>query len=128
MSFGEEVKKIAAELEEMGHEVLLPNRILLDVMKDLNSDPVKAKTRNGYDAIRVHFNKFLEADAVLICNYTKRRVKNHIGANTLMEAGFAYYHEKPIYALNPLLNQKYIHDEMYSFDIQVLNGDLSKIE
>ncbi|MBR6134063.1 hypothetical protein IKQ38_01100 [Candidatus Saccharibacteria bacterium] len=128
LSFSDEVKKIAAKLEAMGHEVLLPNGILLDVMKDPNFDPVKAKTCNGYNAIRDHFSKILEADAMLICNYTKKRIKNYIGANTFLEAGFAYYHEKPIYALNPLPNQKYIHDEIHSFGIKVLNGDLSGIK
>jgi diphthamide synthase subunit DPH2 len=127
LSFSNEVKRIAKELEEMGYEVLLPNGILLDVMKDPNFDPVAAKTCNGYNAIRDHFDKILESDAVLICNFTKRRIKNYIGANTFLEAGFAYYHEKSIYAYNPLPNQKYIHDEIYSFGVKVLNGDLTKL-
>ena len=42
--------------------------------------------------------------------------------------GFAYYIEKPIYALNPLPDYKYINDELLNFDVKVINGDLSKIK
>ena len=94
LSFSDEVKKVATELETLGHEVLLPNGVLLDVMKDPNFDPVKAKTCNGYNAIRGHFDKILEADAMLICNYTKKRIKNYIGANTFLEAGFCLLSRK----------------------------------
>ena len=42
--------------------------------------------------------------------------------------GFAYYVKKPIYALNPLPDYKYINDELLNFDVMVINGDLSEIK
>lgn len=128
LSFTDEVKKITDELEKLGHEVLLPNGVILDAIHQPDFDPVKAKRDNGYDAVRDHFNKVKESDAVLICNLTKNGVENYIGANTFLEMGFAYYHKKPIYTLNPLPDYKYINDEIQSFDTITLNGDLSKIK
>jgi len=128
LSFTDEVRKIAAELECMGHEVLLPHGIMVDAIHQPDFDPVKAKHDNGYDAIREHFDKIKEADAVLICNFTKKGIKNYIGANTFLEAGFAYYLGKPIYALNPLPEQDYIHDEINALGIIVLDGNLELIE
>lgn len=126
LSFTDEVKKLTEELEKLGHEVLLPNGILSDAIHQADFDPVKAKRDNGYDAVRAHFDKILESDAVLICNYTKNGIENYIGANTFLEMGFAYYHRIPTFTLNPLPDYKYINDEIQSFDITVLNGDLTK--
>lgn len=114
LSFTDKVKQIAEELEKLGHEVLLPNGILVDAIHQPNFDPVAAKHNNGYDAI-------------LVCNFAKNDVDNYIGANTFLEMGFAYYIGKPIFAVNPLPEYKYINDEILSFDVKVLNGDFSKI-
>ena len=128
LTFTDEVKKITKELEKLGHEVFLPNGVMIDAIKKKDFDPVAAKHDGGYDAIRAHFDKIKESDAVLICNYTKKGVENYIGANTFLEAGFAYYLNKPTYALNPLPEYPYIHDEILSLGIMVLDGDLKKIK
>ena len=127
LAFTDEVKRIAEELKDMGHEVFLLNGVLLDVIHRPDYDPVVAKTGNGYDAIRDHFDKIKKADAVLVLNFTKNNVDNYIGANTFLEMGFAYYVGKPIYAINPLPDYKYINDEIKSFDVKILGGDLTKI-
>ena len=128
LSFTDEVKKIADRLHELGHEVLLPNGVIIDAIHKADFDPVEAKRGNGYDFIREHFKKIEESDAMLVCNFTKNGVDNYIGANTFLEMGFAYYVKKPIYALNPLPDYKYINDELLNFGVMVLNGDLSEIE
>ncbi|MDO4742346.1 MAG: hypothetical protein Q4A79_03185 [Candidatus Saccharibacteria bacterium] len=63
----------------------------------------------------------------IILSITSRVVFYDIGANTFLEMGFAYYAKKPIYALNPLPDYKYINDELLNFDVKVINGDLSEI-
>ena len=128
LSFTDEAKQIADKLTNMGHEVLLPNGVEVDAIHQPDFDPVKAKHDNGYDAIREHFDKIKEADAVLICNFTKKGIKNYIGANTFLEAGFAYYLGKPTFALNPLPEQDYIHDEINALGIIVLDGNLGLID
>lgn len=128
LTFTDEIKKIGRKLEEMGHEVLLPVGVLEDFIKREDFDPVAAKHAYGHDPMRAHFDKVKESDAVLICNYTKKGIKNYIGANTFLESGFAYYCNKPIYALHALPEQDYIHDEIVSLGIEVIDEDLSKIK
>lgn len=128
LSFTDEVKKIADRLHELGHEVLLPNGVIIDAIHKPDFDSVEAKRGNGYDFIREHFKKIEESDAMLVCNFTKNGIDNYIGANTFLEMGFAYYIKKPIYALNPLPDYKYINDELLNFDVKVINGDFSEIK
>ena len=127
LSFPAEAKKIAKELEKLGHGVLLPTGILLDAIYKPDFDPVKAKDDGGYNSVREHLDKIKESDAILVCNFTKNGIENYIGANTFLEMGFAYYIGKPIFAINPLPDYKYINDEILSFDVEMLNGDLTKI-
>ena len=128
LAFTDEVKEIANRLHELGHEVLLPNGVIIDAVYKADFDSVKAKRGNGYDFIREHFKKIEESDAMLVCNFTKNGIDNYIGANTFLEMGFAYYIKKPIYALSPLPDYKYINDELLNFDVKVINGDLSEIK
>ena len=128
LSVTDEVKKIADRLHELGHEVLLPNGVIVYAIHKPDFDPVKAKRGNGYDFVREHFKKIEESDAMLVCNFTKNGIDNYVGANTFLEMGFAYYIKKPIYALNPLPDYKYINDELLNFDVRVINGDLSEIK
>ena len=128
LSFTDEAKKIADRLQELGHEVLLPNGVIIDAIHKPDFDSVEAKRGNGYDFVREHFKKIEESDAMLVCNFTKNGIDNYIGANTFLEMGFAYYVKKPIYALNPLPDYKYINDELLNFDVIVINGDLSEIK
>ena len=128
LSFTDEVKKIADRLHELGHEVLLPNGVMIDAIHKPDFDSVEAKRGNGYDFIREHFKKIEESDAMLVCNFTKNGIDNYVGANTFLEMGFAYYVKKPIYAFNPLPDYKYINDELLNFDVIVINGDLSEIK
>ena len=109
----DEVKKLAEELRKLGHEVFLPNGVMIDAIHRSDFDPVAAKRDNGYDAIREHFQKIQDADVILVCNYTKNGVENYIGANTFLEMGFAYYWRKSIYALNPLPDYKYINEKLF---------------
>lgn len=123
LSFTDEVLALAEKLKSLGHEPLLPNGMINRVMEREDFDPVKTKAAT--DAVRKHIDKIRESDAVLVCNYDKKGVANYIGANTFIEIAAAHYMRKPIYALNPLPEQSYIKDEIESFDIAVLNGDLA---
>ena len=128
LSFTDKVKIVAQNLEKMGYDVLLPNGVLVDAIHKPDFDPVAAKHDNGYDAMREHFDKIKKADVILVCNYTKNDVENYIGANTFLEMGFAYYLGKPIFVLNPLPDYKYVNDELLSFGVNLINGDLSRIK
>lgn len=125
LSFGDKVREIAKQLEDAGHEVLLPNGVINHLIEQEDFDPVQAKIDT--DSNHKHVDKVRNADVVLICNYAKNGIDNYVGANSFAEMFVAYYFNKPIYMLNPLPNMPYIHDEINSFNVKVINGDLSKI-
>ena len=127
LSFPNEVQAIADELKKLGHEVDLPNGIMNRAIEQADFDAVLAKHDGGYDAMRAHFAKIRESDALLVCNFTKKGIDNYIGANTFLEMGYAYSLELPIYTYNPLPDLPYINDEIHAFDVIELNGDLNKI-
>lgn len=126
LSFGDEVRKVARELEEMGHEVLLPNGIINRLLERDDYDPIQAKIDT--DSNHKHVDKIRESDAILVCNYSKNGIENYIGANSFAEMFAAYYFNKSIYTLNPLPDMPYINDEIHSFGVKVLDGDLSMIK
>lgn len=126
LSFGNEVREVAQQLEEMGCEVLLPNGVINRLIEQENFDPIQAKIDT--DSSHKHVDKIREADVVLVCNYTKNGVKNYIGANSFAEMFTAYYFNKPIYTLHPLPNMPYINDEINSFGVVILDENLSKIK
>lgn len=125
LSFGDEVRKVAEQLTALGHEVLLPNGIINRLIEEKDFDPVRAKVET--DSCHKHVDKIRAADAVLVCNFTKRGIENYIGANSFAEMFVAEYFNKPIYCLNTLPNQPYINDELRSFHVEVLEGNLEKI-
>lgn len=126
LSSGDEVRKIAEQLEKLGHEVLLPNGVINRLNERPDFDPVKAKLET--DPYHKHVDKIRASDAVLTCNYTKNGIENYIGANSFAELFVAYYFNKPIYTLNSLPDMPYINDEINAFSVKVLNGDLSNIK
>lgn len=125
LSFTNEVLALAKELEQLGHEVLLPNGVLSNIINEPDFDPVQAKITTGN--VNKHIDKVRQSDAVLVCNYDKKGIKNYIGANTFLEIAAAHYFNKPIFALHALPDQPYINDELQSFGIKVINGDLKAL-
>ena len=125
LSFPDEVLVVAKKLEKSGHEVLLPTGIENRAIERPDFDPVAAKHEGGYDSIRAHFAKIRKADALLVCNFTKKGVENYIGANTFLEMGYAYSLKKPVYVLNRLPDQPYINDELKAFGAIELASNLS---
>ena len=128
LSFPDEVLKVAEDLKKLGHEVDLPNGILNRAVEQADFNAVAAKADDGYDSMHAHFVKIREADALLVCNFTKKGIDNYIGANTFLEMGYAYSLGLPIYTLNPLPEMPYINDELKAFNTISLAGDLSKIQ
>ena len=85
-------------------------------------------TKKGLRLVETHLDKITESDAILVANYTKGEIEHYIGANTFLEMGYAKYKAKKIFVLNPLPNQKYINDELLSFESVILDGNLNKIQ
>ncbi len=130
--FGEQMLEYQKKLNDLGHEgIVHPDYKLLldgekeDVMDQMtNGEHYKAKMAQGY--IMWYYNAICESDAILILNFDKKGIKNYIGGNTLMEAGFAYVNKKKIFVLNPLPDISY-SDEIKAMGGVILDDDIKKI-
>lgn len=125
LTFTNEAIEVGKMLEQLGHEVLLPNGVINRLIEQPNFDPIAAKVETN--SWRLHIDKIRSADAVLICNFLKNCTPGYIGANTYSELTAAHYFEKPIFALFPLPDQPYINEEIRSLSITILNYDLTNI-
>jgi len=116
MSFLQKFNEAKEFLQRQGHKIIVPE-------KDPMPDPIPpAAKRKAMERFNENLKK---SDAILVMNYTKDGKENHIGANTLMEIGMAFILQKKIFVLNP--SPEFCRDELEAIEVQVLNGDLSKI-
>ncbi len=127
IKFYDDMLKVKAKLEELGHEVLMPTKAKgVDYWAKDNKARVEVKRR--FEFVKKHLDKIEQSGAILVVNATKNDIKNYIGANTFLEMGYAYYRKKKIYTINPLPDQPYIIDELLTFGPIVLNGKLKLIK
>ena len=129
--------EVAGKLEKMGHGVHLPYGTMKIINGDFTLDEFRrAKEKSGdthlresakEDIIKRYYRLINQSDAVLIVNVDKGTKKNHIGGNSLIEMGFAYVTDKPIYLFNDIPDNDY-KDEIVAMKPIILNGDLEKIK
>ncbi len=85
-----------------------------------------ADVKKENDYIRAHYAFVVWSDAVLALNHDKNGISGYIGGNTLMELGFAHFHRKKIFLLNPIPQMQYT-DEIVACQPTVINGDVGSI-
>lgn len=128
-------KMVAAyrELEKLGHEPIMhpdvfgiadgTNKALIDgIVQD------HAEVKKKYNFIKIWHGLIMGSDAILVCNYDKKGIKNYIGGNTLMEIGFAYTADKKIFLMNPIPTEVSYTDEIKSMVTEMIGGELGKIK
>lgn len=133
-SFYRHVIKARRQLERMGFKVKIPI-IAARMAKrgDFNVENHKTWFKNPKDyniktrLMKYHFRKVEKCDAVLILNYKKRGIDGYIGGNVLMEMAVAFQNKKPIYILNPIIDNLSIKEEIFGLQPEFINGDLTKI-
>lgn len=138
IAFYEEMQAAEEQLEALGHEALIPPDRVPD--KDGNIITVaefyKIRKAAGdkeswvwdvkEQAIRLHFDKIADSDAILVLNEKKNDIPGYIGANTFLEMGLACYLRKPIYVLHQIPDQGNIEEIMGMKPI-LLHGDVNNI-
>lgn len=114
------------KLEEMGHEVVLPN------CYDAPETESKYRGTKGHSERKAKMIKHSEdvikqLDAVLVLNFDKNGQKNYIGGATFLEIYDAFRLGKKIYFINEL-PEGMLKDELIGFSPVILNGDLSLLK
>jgi hypothetical protein len=122
------VAKIKKELEAMGHIITVPNSydepMKEEEMKKLGTEHHK-KWKGSM--IRLQKGKVDANDCVLVLNFEKNGQANYIGGATFLEIFMAFDLGKKIYLYNPLPESNF-KDELIGMDVEVIDGDLNKIE
>ncbi|MBN1778649.1 MAG: hypothetical protein JW816_00280 [Candidatus Buchananbacteria bacterium] len=135
--FAKEMKAAKEQLEKMGHQTEVPFYVKKIISGEVDYDTyIKTKETVGdtdlrqkadEDLIKRYYRLIGQSDAILVINIERKGIKNYIGGNTLMELGFAYVLNKPIFLLNPIPEMGY-SDEIIATKPIILNGDLTKIK
>ena len=126
----EKMVEIRDQLNRIGHEAFITEFHYAFIGKsNEEKDNIKKEQRGGeIDTIREFWNLMQGADAVLVLNLDKRGIKNYIGANTLMEIGFAHVLLQKIFFYNPIPDMPYCKEELEAVRPIIINGDLSLIK
>ncbi|MBQ3296883.1 hypothetical protein IJH01_02015 [Candidatus Saccharibacteria bacterium] len=129
-SFWDKLPEKKAELEALGHEVMLPSTV---------EDPeLEERTwkNDGHDAhaklIRKLFQDSEErvgkwCDAFYLLNYEKHGVPGYVGGAALIELYIAHREYKKIFIENDIQKGP-MYDEIMGFAPTFVHGDLSKIK
>ena len=129
MSASKQMVELQNFFASKGHEVIIPQ----DADKYASGELLLENNRESmqhkidHDLIREHYLSIVSADMVIIANYDKGNIKNYIGGNSFLEAGFAHVLNKKLYFINDIPEMIYT-DELRAFQPVILNGDLSQID
>lgn len=123
MTFIDEMENLAKGLESSGWQAHTPERSEADFRWDSLSVRETLQFKKAY--IDTHLNKIRQSDVVLVANYPKHNISGYIGANSLMEASFAYALGIPVHFLFPIGEQS-CQLEAKSIATRVLNGVMNQ--
>jgi len=123
--FYNKLAEIKNKLEEVGHEIYLPN--CYDAPE---TESLYRGTKEHSEFKARMFKKSEETiskmDAVLVCNYDKNGQKNYIGGATFLEMYDAFRLNKKIYLMNDI-PEGMLKDEIIGFSPEIINGNLELI-
>ena len=129
MIFSKEMVKVVNILKKDSHKVILPHNAKKYADEILANETSYESIKNKIDnnLIRDYFNEIKNADAVLVINIEKNKIKDYIGGNSFLEIGFAHILNKKIFLFNQIPQMIYT-DEIKAMQPIVLNEDLNKIK
>jgi len=134
--FWQQAKDAQQRLLTLGHEALThPMEIELNGRMVPVIEYYKLRKETWNDniedlkewAMREHFEKIMQSDAVLILNPDKDGKENYIGGNTFLEIGLAFALKKKIFFLNPISEELAYAEELKGMRPKVVGDDFSKI-
>ncbi len=132
-SFYRQVNELQDELASRGFEVLVPKmaaRMKQDNHYERQTYQPWLTDPNAYgkkaDLMHGHFDKVVQADAILVLNGEKHGVKNYIGGNVLMEMGLAFHLGIPIFIFYDIPEESKFMEEIRGMLPVLMKGDVKK--
>lgn len=126
MDFASEMLKIGEDLTTEGHVVSYPELTEKYAAGELSKQN-NPHLKKELGLMRLHFKKIRSSDSILVVNGDKNGVRGRIGANTFIEIGIAFEHEKVIFLLEDAPSFDYISEELEAMYYISLKGDLANI-
>ena len=123
-AFFDNLHGIKKELEERGHEILLPSMI------DYHHLEEDALAKIQYGLIRNHLKKIDESHAIYVANYNKNGIVGYIGGNVLLEMGKAFDKSIPIFLMQDIPSEVGYREELIALQPIVVGenwGELDQI-
>ncbi len=127
-AFYPRIAPIKKSLEEMKHQVELPNSYHTPG-DESKSWELGQEEHSKYVArmLRMSEERIAEVDAVLALNFDKNGQENYIGGATFLELYEAFRQKKRIYLLHDI-PRGMLYDEISGFSPTVLREDLSLLK
>ncbi len=127
-AFYDQIPPIKAELEQLGHEITLPN--------SYDNPQAEEESQGLGEAVHREFKKRMfersrtvtkGVDAVLALNFDKHGQANYIGGATFLELYDAFILGKTVYLWNDI-PEGILSDEIHGFAPIIINGKLGSIK
>lgn len=129
MSFAEDMLNVQKKLHE---------RHFKTYIRQNAADPEKAKIEStlgqaaielklSQDFVSDRYAQITSSEAILVLNHHKAGVSGYIGANTLMELGFAHVHHRVIFLWDDPDSNSSSYPEIMAMRPHILHGDLAHV-
>lgn len=127
-AFYPNIPPIKEKLENMGHEVVLPNSYDTPNAEQASWDlGPKAHAEFKAKMFKLSAERMDSMDAVLTLNFDKNGKKNYIGGATFLELYEAFMRNKKIFLYNDI-PEGMLYDEIAGFAPTVIHGNLDLVK
>lgn len=127
-AFYPNIPPIKEKLENMGHEVVLPNSYDTPNAEQESWDlGPKAHAEFKAKMFKLSAERMDSMDAVLTLNFDKNGKKNYIGGATFLELYEAFMRNKKIFLYNDI-PEGMLYDEIAGFAPTIIHGNLDLVK
>ena len=127
-AFYNTIPPIKEKLENMGHEIYLPNSYLHpDAEKEAWNLGEKSHAEFKAKMFKMSEEKIKQMDAILVLNYDKNGIKNYLGGATFLEMYDAFRLDKKIFMYHSV-PEGILYDEILGFSPIVINEKLEEVK